>query len=139
MIRLLTYGIVLLSCMILTACAAATAASLGEDFDRSVKSYNRMLRWHEIENAGMTYIDPEFRDQYLKQAESLKKRGLAVADFRILTSKYLPEKKSGDVIAEFDYYILPSNKIKTVSYRQEWVYQESIKSWILKTGLPVFE
>ncbi|MFZ4857608.1 MAG: hypothetical protein ACOYL3_14545 [Desulfuromonadaceae bacterium] len=139
MIRWLTHGIVLLSYLMLTACAAATQANLSEELDKSVKAFNRMLRWHEIENAGMTYIDPALRDQFLKEAESLKKRGLTFADFRILTSQYLPEHKSGDVLAEFDYYVMPSNVIKTVSYRQEWVYQVGIKSWILKTGLPVFE
>ena len=87
----------------------------------------------------MTYIDPEQREENLKQAETLKKRGLSVTDFRILSSTYLPEKKSGDVVAEFDYYVLPSIRVKTISYRQEWVYLESIKSWKLKSGLPDFE
>ena len=123
----------------LTGCASVTHIGLSEEFDRSVKAYNRMIRWHEIENAGVTYFDPKLRDQYLKQAESLKKRGLTVADFRVLSLKCLPEHKSGNAIAEFDYYIMPSNRVKTVSYHQEWVYQESIKSWIVKTGLPVFE
>jgi hypothetical protein len=130
---------VLFLCLLLAACAAATQARLSEEFDVSVKSYNRMLRWHEIENAGVIYIEPKLRDEYLKQAESLKKRGITFTDFRILTSNYLPDKNSGDVIAEFDYYILPSNKVKTISYPQDWVYQESSKSWILKSGLPAFE
>jgi hypothetical protein len=124
-------------CLTLTACTTHTG--LSEEFDRSMKAYNRMLRWHEIENAVMTYIDPEQREEYLKQADTLKKRGLSVIDFRILSSRYLPEKQSGDVVAEFDYYILPSNRVKTISYRQEWVYRENIKSWKLKSGLPPFE
>lgn len=139
MIRWLKLVIMLLLSLLLTACAAATQARLGEEFDVSVKSYNRMLRWHEIENAGMTYIEPKLRDEYLKQAESLKKRGITFADFRILSSQYLPEKNSGDVLTEFDYYIQSSNKLKTVSYPQDWVYQEMSRSWILKSGLPVFE
>ena len=124
-------------CLTLTACATHTG--LSEEFDRSMKAYNRMLRWHEIENAVMTYSDPEQREENLKQAETLKKRGLSVTDFRILSSRYLPEKKSGDVVTEFDYYILPSIRVKTISYRQEWVYLENIKSWKLKSGLPLFE
>lgn len=124
-------------CLMLTACATQTG--LSEEFDRSVKAYNRLLRWHEIESAGMTYIDPNLREEFLKQADSLKKRGLSVTDFRILSTKYLPENSSGDAIAEFDYFILPSNRVKTITYRQEWVYRENIKGWILKTGLPVFE
>lgn len=123
--------------MVLTACVTQTG--LSEEFDRSVKSYNRMLRWHEIENAGSTFVDPDRREDFMKQADSLKKRGLTVADFRILSAKYIPENKSGDVVAEFDYYILPSNKVKTITYRQDWAYRESSKSWVLKTGLPVFE
>ena len=133
----LVKGFLCVICLTLTACA--TQIGLSEEFDRSVKAYNRMLRWHEIENAVMTYSDPEEREEYLKQAETLKKRGLSVTDFRILSSRYIPEKKSGDVVAEFDYYILPSNRVKTISYRQEWVYLESIKSWKLKGGLPAFE
>lgn len=139
MTRWLTNMTVLFACLMLTACAAATQANLSEEFDTSVKAFNRMVRWHDIENAGMTYIDPALRVRYLQQAESLKKRGLSVADFRIVTSQYLPENKSGAVLAEFDYFMMPSNILKTISYRQEWVYQENIKSWILKAGLPVFE
>ena len=126
----LVKGFLVVIFLMLTACATQTG--LSEEFDRSVKAYNRLLRWHEIESAGVTYIDPELREDFLKQAEILKNRGLSVTDFRILSSKYIPEKKSGDVITEFDYYILPSNRIKTISYRQDWVYQESIKSWKLK-------
>jgi len=130
-------------CLTLTACATLTGLSDNFDrskaFDRSVKAYNRMLRWHEIESAGMTYIDPEQREEYLKRAETLKKRGLSVTDFRILSSRYLPEKKSGTVVAEFDYYILPSNRIKTISDRQEWIYREETNSWQLQSGLPPFE
>lgn len=133
----LVKGFLVIICLTLTACATQTV--LTEEFDRSVKAYNRLLRWHEIESAGITYVDPVLREEYLKQAEALKKRGLSVTDFRILSSRYIPEKKSGNVTAEFDYYILPSNRIKTVSYHQDWVYQENIKSWILKSKLPLFE
>lgn len=132
-------------CLMLTACASQTGfdfglgLSIGEEFDKSVKSYNRMLRWHEIESAGMTYIDPGLMEEFLKQAETLKKRGLSVTDFRILSSSYIPEKKTGNAVAEFDYYILPSNRIKTITYRQDWVYLESIKSWKLRSVLPIIE
>lgn len=136
--RKVVQGILCIFCLALTACAA-TQTGLSDEFDRSVKAYNRLLRWHEIESAGITYIDPEIRDEYLKQADSLKKRGLSVTDYRILSSRYLPENKSGDVIAEFDYYILPSNRVKTISYRQDWIYLKEINSWKLKSGLPLFE
>ncbi|MFZ2949344.1 MAG: hypothetical protein WA003_07650 [Desulfuromonadaceae bacterium] len=125
------------ACLTLTACATRTG--LGDELDRSVKAYNRMLRWHELENAVATYSDPEQREEYQKQVGTFKKRGISITDFRILSTRYLPENQSGDVVAEFDYYILPSNRVKTVSHRQEWKYRESMKSWKLKNGLPSFE
>lgn len=137
MTRWLTRGLLLFSCMALTGCATQTALSDG--FDRSVKAYNRMLRWQEIENAGITYIETGQLEDYMKQSEILKKRGLTVTDFRIISARYIKEKTSGDVIAEFDYFILPSNRVKTVTYRQNWVYLENDKSWKVKSGLPLFE
>lgn len=124
-------------CLALTACAGEMA--LREEFDKSMKGYNRMLRWQEFENAGMTFQERDLRDEYMKRVETIKKRGVTLTDFRILTSECLPEKKTGDVIAEFDYYILPSNRIKTVTYRQQWNYQESEKSWKLRSPLPLFD
>lgn len=136
MTRVLT-GFLCVMFLLLTSCA--TEKGLREGLERSVKDYNRLLRWHEIENAGMTYIDQDLREEFLKRAEILKKRGLSVTDFRILSTRHIPESKSGDALAEFDYYLLPSNKIKTISYRQDWVYLEDIKSWKIKSGLPNFE
>ena len=123
--------------LMLTGCA--TRPGLSEELDRSVKAYNQMLRWHEMENAVLTYVDSNLREECLKQAEALKKRGLSVTDFRILSKKYIPDNKTGDVVAEFDYYILPSNRIITISNRQEWLYEESSRSWKVKSGLPAFE
>jgi len=130
-------ALLLVSCMMLTACP--TGMGLREEFDKSIKTYNRMLRWQELENAGMIFLEKELRDDFMKKAESLKRRGVTLTDYRILTSECLPEENSGEAIAEFDYFILPSNRIKTTTYRQEWVYQDMIKSWKLKSGLPAFD
>ena len=130
--------------LMLCSCALALQAKhsgIREDFEKSIKGYNKLLRWRDIEGAGMTYLDPELRDAFLKSAEDIKKRGVTITDYRILTSECLPEKKTGEVVVEFDYYALPSNRIKTLTYRQKWSYldTEEKKGWQLKTGLPPFD
>lgn len=137
MTRLLRFGLLMACCLTMTACVSEMG--IREEFEKSMRAYNRMLRWQEVENAGMTYMEKEQRDDFMRNAESLKRRGVTLADFRILTFECLPDMKSGDVVAEFDYFILPSNRIKTVTYRQEWVYKDLLKSWKLKSGLPPFE
>ena len=130
--------------LMLCSCALALQAknaNISEEFEKSMKGYNKLLRWRDIEGAGMIYMDPELRDAFLKSAEDIKKRGVTITDYRILTSECLPEKKTGEVVVEFDYYALPSNRIKTLTYRQKWTYldTEEKKGWQLKTALPPFD
>lgn len=139
MMRFVKPVLILLCCLLM--CACATQATVREEFEKSMKGYNRMLRWQEVETAGLKYMEPELREAFLKSAEGIRKKGVTITDYRILTWECLPEENSATVVAEFDYYIMPSNRIKTLTYKQEWVYREisDRKSWKLKSGLPAFE
>jgi hypothetical protein len=137
-----TYHVVtLMCCLMLCSCGTIRHQRIQESCEKSIKAYNRMLRWQEIENAGATYMVPEAREDFMKTAESIRKRGVSITDFRILTQECVPEKATAEVVAEFDYYILPSNRIKTLTYRQNWVFIETefLRAWQLKTGIPEFE
>jgi hypothetical protein len=130
--------------LMLCSCAyalQAKQANIREEFDQSMKGYNKLLRWRDVENAGMIYLDPDLREAFMKSAGEIKRRGVTITDYRILTSECLPEKGTGEVMAEFDYYALPSNRIKTLTYRQKWIYldTEEKKGWQLKSNLPLFE
>ena len=127
--------------LMLCACAYTKQVNIREEFDQSMKGYNKLLRWRDIEGAGMAYLDPELREAFMKTAAEIKKRGVTITDYRILTSECLPEKGTAEVVAEFDYYALPSNRIKTLTYSQKWTYldTEDKKGWQLKSPLPAFE
>lgn len=137
--RFAKLGLLLLCCLLLGACA--TNAAIREEFEKSVKGYNQMLRWQEVEAAGMTYMEPELREAFMKSAEDIRKKSVTITDYRILASECLPDKGSASATAEFDYYILPSNRIKTLTYQQQWSYEKNNgkKGWLLKSGLPPFE
>ena len=131
-------------CLMLCSCAYVKQAEMfkiGEQCEKSIKEYNKLVRWREIESAGMTYVDPDLRDAFMKDAEELKKRGITITDYRILTKECLPEKKTAEAVVDFDYFLLPSNRIKTLTYRQKWIYldTEDKKGWLLKSSLPAFE
>ncbi|GFE62096.1 hypothetical protein [Geobacter sp. AOG2] len=140
MTRTIIGGFLLMCCLMTAACSVPNS-TIRDEFEKSTKAYNKLLRWHEIEGAGMIYVEPELRDGFMKAAADIKKREVTITDFRILTSECLPDKGTGEVMAEFDYYVLPSNRIKTQSYHQDWVYRDidEHKSWKIKSGLPPFE
>lgn len=127
--------------ILLCACAYTKQVNIRETFDQSMKGYNKMLRWRDIESAGIAYLDPELRDAFMKTAEDIKKRGVTITDYRIITSECVPEKGTADVVVDFDYYALPSNRIKTLTYRQKWSYldTEEKKGWQVKSPLPLFD
>jgi hypothetical protein len=139
MMRFVKLGLVLLCCLMFAACATQTV--IREEFEKSMKGYNRMLRWQEVETAGMTYLEPGLREDFMKSAEAIRRKGVTITDYRILTTECTPDKESGEAVAEFDYYALPSNRIKTLTYRQQWSYHEvnGKKGWRLKSGLPAFD
>jgi hypothetical protein len=144
MSRIVKYVSILLCCLLTSACVGNI--SVRSEFEKSVKDYNRMLRWREIENAGLIFMDAEQREAFLTTAEKIRKRGITITDYRVLYSEFFPEKNAGNAAVEFDYYIMPSNRIKTLTYKQDWVYRNVSKKenskdmvWKLKSGLPDFD
>ena len=140
MLKFMMRGILLMCFLVTAACANMKNTGIREGFEKSVKDYNRLLRWHEVATAGALYMVDEEREAFFIAAERIKKQGLTITDYRILTMECLTEKGSGNAYVEFDYYILPSNRIKTLVYKQEWIYPEinEIKYWKVKSALPVF-
>ncbi|OGT98498.1 MAG: hypothetical protein A2X80_14480 [Geobacteraceae bacterium GWB2_52_12] len=133
-------NLLLFCCLALTACVHDTG--IRHEFEKSTKEYNRMLRWQEISRAAATYSEPEYRDEFISAAATIRTRGVTITDYRILTTECLPDKETGEVVAEFDYYILPSNRIKSLTYSQDWVYRSTTgtkKAWKVKSALPAFE
>lgn len=136
---------ILLCCLVTAACAGDAVVRV--EFEKSVKNYNRMLRWREMENAGLMYIEPDLREAFLTSVGKLRKKDITITDYRILYFESSSKKNSGNAVVEFDYYILPSNRIKTLTYKQEWIYDlvdkedkdSKNKAWKLKSGLPDFD
>lgn len=139
MLKFMRLGAVLLCCLVMAACVNNTG--IRDEFEKSVKDYNRLLRWHEVATAGALYMAPEERDAFIAASEKINKKDLSITDYRILTMECLTEKGTGDAVVEFDYYLLPSNRIKTLVYKQEWIYREinEKKLWKVKSALPVFK
>jgi len=148
MLKIVKLAVILLCCLLSAACVSDV--NVRSEFEKSVKQYNSKLRWQEIESAGLLFMETDKLEAYMASAEAIKKKGITITDYRILASHMLPEQPAGDTVGnavvEFDYYILPSNRIKTLTYKQDWVHREVGKrdyfkqmSWKLKSGLPAFE
>ncbi|NJD39244.1 MAG: hypothetical protein FIA89_13120 [Geobacter sp.] len=131
---------------LLNGCAAYQNMNRRESCDKSIKDYTRLVRWQEAEKAAFAFVDVRQRPAYDKAVESLRRRNVTIADSRILAQQCLSEKRTAEATVEFDYFILPDNRLKTLTDRQVWVFRESTKEdpeqgdcWKLTSPLPDFK
>lgn len=138
--------IAVLSLALLSGCATSSSRNVSksqEDCDKAIKNYNKLIRWHEAEKAGMAFVEPKQLKAYKKSVEDLKKREINFTDFRIQVTDCGTSKQTVEAVVEFDYYRLTSGKLKTVTDRQTWVYQDSTDEtpagWWITSPLPEFK
>lgn len=139
-------ALVSLVLLILNGCTTYRNMTRQEDCDKVVKGYSRMIRWNEAEKAALAFVDQPLRDSFSKSAESMRRRNVNMADMRILASECKGEKKSAEATVEFDYYMMPDNRLKTVTDRQKWIFREEDpknpdlgEGWKLITPFPDFK
>jgi hypothetical protein len=105
-----------------------------------------MIRWQEAEKASIAFVDNKLRPVYDKTAESIRRRGVTVADYRVLAQECLPDKLKAESTVQFDYFVMPDNRMKTVTDHQNWIFQEEnptdpdrAEGWKLISPLPEFK
>lgn len=132
--------------LFLNGCAAYTNMTRKDDCEKAIKAYNRMVRWQEPEKAGMAFVDHTQREAFAQRAEIMRRRNLNMADMRILASECKAEQKTAEATVEFDYYMLPDNRLKTVTDRQKWIFREENdkqpelgEGWKLLSPFPEFK
>jgi hypothetical protein len=131
----------------LTACSYYKNHTRSEDCDRVLKSYNRQyVRFKELEKAAIVFVDRPIRDSYSIAAEEFRRKNVSLVDVRVLAQECLAEQKRAEATVEFDYFILPDSRLKTVTDRQKWIFREEDKEkpelgegWKLVTPLPAFK
>jgi hypothetical protein len=126
---------------ILLLCGIAACRSMAvspAEFEKSSRDYNRMIRWQEFAVANATYVERDIRRAF--EVKVAAAGGVTLVDYRILNITCDPEKGEAQTTVEFDYYRLPSTRVKTVKDVQKWVYheEEGESGWRLTSLFPDF-
>lgn len=119
--------------LILAACQSMTGT--GEDLQRSIREYNRLLRWQEGGEAVTRFVQPGHQPDYLKRPRG--ETAPYIVDYRVGTVSWLSPGSVAVVPVELDYYLLPSATVKTVVDNQEWRYTEG-QGWQITSPPPSF-
>jgi len=125
--------------LLLTSCQYFRESGLNSDFDKATREYFRMVRWHELERAPLTFIADPLRDEFRRRLEAA--RNVQITDYRVRNMECRAGEGKGEVTVEWDYYIPPSFNLKTLEDPQRWEYVEekNKKGWMLMTLFPEFK
>lgn len=117
--------------------SCSTQMSIKAEFEKNFRSYNELVRWHQLEEASLFPAD-SISAGYRERLKAAK--NVAVVDFRILDIKYDEKKKEAEAKVEIDYYRHSTLSLKTVIDNQKWAYQEKEGKglWRLMSLLPDF-
>ena len=125
--------------IILASCQSIHESNVADEFDRGSKDYFHKVRWHELENVPLYFVNDPLREDFKKRVVAARK--VEIADYRVKDLECLPREGKAEVTVEWDYYIPPSVKLKTVEDPQKWQYFENDekKGWMLMTLFPEFK
>ncbi len=120
----------------ITACR--TLGVTQAECERSSRDYNRMVRWQEFASANATYVEQDIRRAFEVKVAAAK--GITLVDYRIVSLACDPDKGEARATVEFDYYRLPSTRVRTVTDTQQWVYHDADgeSGWRLTSLFPDF-
>ncbi len=122
----------LLPALLLGACA--TTSGRMDDLDRTLKNYDRAIRWGQFD---AVYAFRQWKDEERPTApQSLK--NLRVTQYKVLSTDLSIDKQRYTQVVKIHYYLLDSPREREVTDRQKWEYDEEQKRWWLVSEIPAF-
>jgi uncharacterized protein YceK len=130
--------LLLLVIALMGGCETIRNKSITWELEECSKSYNKMIRWHEMDKAEAVFPPEELKEEFTRKVRAA--RNVTVTDFRVKKMECSPEKGEATVVVDIDYYREPSVTVKTLEDKQEWKYVEENgnKRWRLMTLPPDF-
>jgi hypothetical protein len=121
--------------LMLAVAACRSLTGTGEDLQRSVLEYNRLLRWQEGSEAVTRFVQPLRQPDYQLHTEG--GRAPRIVDYRVGTVIWRTPGSVAVVPVEVRYYLSHSATVKTISDNQEWHYTEG-QGWQITSPPPEF-
>jgi hypothetical protein len=122
---------------VLIAGLVSCSKNIHEEFQRSLDSYNNLMRQNEFDSASR-FAAPSVREEFISRA---RVKDIRIFDFRIVNAQYDEAKGKASVDVSIDYYLKTTYRAKTLLDREEWAFIEEngVKGWRLMSPPPDFK
>jgi len=122
-------------CITLAGCAAFEEAGQMDKFEKTVTSYNALIRWGDFMEAAAYRLK---RDEQFTVLDTKHLKNIRVTSYERKSVAFAPDKMTAYVVMEFTYYNDYSPAHRRLVDKQTWVYDANTKVWQLDGDLPKF-
>jgi hypothetical protein len=122
-------------CNLPLGCATFSEQAKIEAFGRTEDSYKTAMQMSDF-NTVCRYVHPSVmgRKDCLACYDNLK-----IVTYDVIGMDLAEDNREVTQTVDVEYYFLDRYIAKKIQYEQSWEYQEASKTWMLKTGPPVFK
>ena len=122
--------------LLIAGCASVPDLVRQTKFGRTVRAYEKAIRWSEFETAEVFLKDTA---KEKKPPDLNKLKLIKVIEYEVKETALLKDQSRVLQVAEIQYYRDDSIVVKTVTDHQVWEYDATKKNWYLLSGLPDFK
>jgi len=117
----------------LGGCASIANEQKTRALESALATYGDAMRWSYFDTA-YGFVHPEKRD-----GEPGDLANVRVTGYDVVQPPVMKDEVSAEQMARIEYVLKDVQRVRTLSDRQLWRYDESAKSWWLDSGVPRFQ
>jgi hypothetical protein len=131
----------LLVCVVLVGflsagCQRVKTEQQVKTLDESHKTYGKMLRWKEYEQA-VRYIVPREGPAKSLDLESLD--DVRITSYEVVDKLIVQDENEAVITVKIEFYVEDTGKVHSLRDEQNWWYEPEAERWFLDDSLPDFE
>ena len=119
-------------CLYVVLLAGCASAEKQRHLDYTLIKYEKSLRWATLDDASTYQKEPE----EITSAERKRMKSIKVTGYRIISSKATEEAYSR--LVEIFYYNESTAVERSLTVREDWIYDDDKSIWLLASKLPRF-
>ncbi|NIV75234.1 MAG: hypothetical protein GWN37_10450 [Gammaproteobacteria bacterium] len=124
--------------LLVAACASYQSRERAIQFEETLRTYRKAIRWSEFDAAYAT-VQTREDDLELGEPDFEFLDAIRVTSYEITSQRISPDETEIKVSAEIDFYHENSPTVRHLTDQQLWWYEPEEKRWFLSTGLPDFK
>lgn len=118
------------------SCARMQNQDKMDKLDLATRTYGKAIRWSHFDSAE-AFLSPESPRLTEAEREALEK-GIRVTSYEPAEQVMTPDLIRTTISVKIAYLLDGSNRLRTITDRQNWRYDEEAKRWYLEGSLPDF-